>query len=75
MKVDEVTVSEKRGIVRVKVVVEGDEFVFGVNNDGEVVLVSSVGNCLHARRQVAFAIARGRLKAWTTSHVQESLPF
>jgi hypothetical protein len=75
VKVDEVTVTEKRGILRVKVVVEGDEFVFGVSADGEVVLVSSVGNCLHSRRQVAFAIARGRLKAWVAPQAQESLPF
>ncbi len=74
MKVDEVTVTEKRDILRIKVVVEGDEFCFGVQN-GELVLVSSMGNCLHARRQVAFAIARGRFKAWTSPQVQETLPF
>lgn len=73
MKVDEVTVTEKRGILRIKVAIEGDEFCFGVQN-GELVLVSSVGSCLSQNRRRAFAIARDRLKAWSPQ-VQETLPF
>ncbi len=75
MRVNKVTVTKKGGILRIKVLIEGDEFIFGVNSDGEVDLVCWSNNYLLSRKQVAFAIARGRVKASASPHVQGSLPF